>query len=150
MTDVQRLIDIEAIRQLKAKRLRAIDAKDWPLYQSLHTTDHVSDTYGGEQQVGAAENCAHLKALLDGVTTIHHVHIYEIEFADADNASGIWAMEDWLHWTQDGAAHWLHGWGHYHERYRRENTEWRFCYRRLDRIRVEKSEGADLALRDKL
>ena len=35
--------DIEAIRQLKARYFRALDAKDWELYTSVFTADLVVD-----------------------------------------------------------------------------------------------------------
>lgn len=146
---VERLLAVEDIRLLKARRLRALDAKDWEAYAALHAEDHVSDSYGGKVMRGNAENVRHLSALMQGVTTIHQVQSHEIVLMNADEASGIWAMEDRLFWNQKGVPHILHGWGHYHERYRREDGVWRFCYRRLDRARVEVSPGADLALRDR-
>lgn len=146
---LNRLLATEAIRQLKAQRIRAIDAKDWSTYAALHADDHVSDSYGGEVMRGNAANVRHLSALLEGVTTIHQVHSYEISFTGDNDASGIWAMEDRLYWTQGGKPHWIHGWGHYHERYRCERGVWRFCYRRLDRQRVEMSDGGNLQERDR-
>lgn len=149
MLDTQaRLAAVEDIRRLKARRLRALDAKDWQEYAALHVSDHVSDSYGGAVMRGNSENVAHLAALLAGVTTIHQVGAHEITIASEAEASGIWAMEDRLFWTQRGEAHFLHGWGHYHERYRFEAGNWRFAYRRLERVRVETSSGADLALKD--
>jgi hypothetical protein len=60
-------------------------------------------------------------------------------------------MEDrlwWLQETDSGQQEFnLHGFGHYHERYRKENGVWKFCYRRLDRTKVIMSPGADMAKR---
>lgn len=148
MDQLDRLCAIEEIRLLKARRLRALDAKDWDTYASLHTDDHVSDSYGGNVMRGNAENVRHLSALLDGIDTIHQVHSHEIVFDGASAASGIWSMEDRLFWTQNGETHWIHGWGHYHERYRRDQGVWRFCYRRLDRLRILTSPGGDPRLRN--
>lgn len=146
---LNRLLAIEEIRQIKARRIRAIDAKDWAAYAALHVDDHISDSYGGSVMRGNEANVSHLSALLAGVFTIHQVHSYEIAFDGDNDASGIWAMEDRLFWTQGGAPHWLHGWGHYHERYRHQQGVWRFSYRRLDRQRVELSPGADMTQRDR-
>ena len=52
-------------------------------------------------------------------------------------ATGIWAMEDRLWWSVDGRERRLHGWGHYHERYRKVDGQWLIAYRRLERIRVD-------------
>jgi len=149
MTENEKLLNIEAIRQLKARRLRAIDAKEWEVYTALHCEDHVSDTYGGAVMASAAENTKKLADFVTGMITVHHVHSYEIEFQSDTEATGIWCMEDRLWWQQEGKEQNLHGFGHYHERYRKENGVWKFCYRRLDRTKVIMSEGADMGKRDK-
>jgi len=143
MTDLERLLAIEAIKVLKARALRAMDGKDWPVYETLHAPDHVSDTYGGEPAVGAKANTARLAQVLEGITTVHHAHMPEITLTSADTAEGIWSMEDMLFWKQGAEEHWLHGYGHYHERYRRGPEGWQFVHRRLTRIRVDLSDGAD-------
>ena len=152
MTENEKLLNIEAIRQLKARRLRAIDAKEWDVYTALHCVDHVSDTYGGAVMASAAENTAKLADFVAGMTTVHHVHSYEIDLQSDTEATGIWCMEDRLWWLQaesDGSQkeYGLHGFGSYHERYRKEGGVWTFCYRRLDRTKVILSPGADMARR---
>lgn len=149
MTENEKLQNIEAIRQLKARRLRAIDAKEWDVYTALHCHDHVSDTYGGAVMASAIENTRKLADFVTGMTTVHHVHSYEIELQSDTEATGIWCMEDRLWWKQAGKEHNLHGFGHYHERYRKEDGVWKFCYRRLDRTKVILSAGADMAKRDR-
>ena len=147
MNPLERLQALDAIRQLKARRLRAMDAKEWDLYTQLHCADHVSDTYGGEVMPSAAQNTARLREFLDGVTSVHHVFSHELVFQSDTEASGIWCMEDRLWWLQAEQPHWLHGFGYYHERYRKEGGVWKFCYRRLDRSKVILSAGADMAKR---
>ena len=149
MTENEKLLNIEAIRQLKARRLRAIDAKEWEVYTSLHCEDHVSDTYGGAVMASAAENTKKLADFVAGMVTVHHVHSYEIECQSDTEATGIWCMEDRLWWQQEGKEQNLHGFGYYHERYRKEGGVWKFCYRRLDRTKVILSAGADMAKRDR-
>jgi hypothetical protein len=143
MTDLDRLLAIEAIRLLKARALRAMDQKCWTDYEALHAPDHVSDTYGGEPAVGAKANTRRLAQVLEGITTVHHAHMAEITLTSDDSAEGIWSMEDMLFWKQGEADHWLHGYGHYHERYRKGPEGWQFVYRRLTRIRVDLSPGAE-------
>jgi hypothetical protein len=63
----------------------------------------------------------------------------EIWIEGPDHATGIWAMEDKL-WVQEGSPlpfKWMHGYGHYHERYVRVGGDWRIQEIRLSRIRVE-------------
>ena len=151
MNPLERLLALDAIRQLKARRLRAMDAKEWDLYTQLHCADHVSDTYGGEVMPSAAQNTARLREFLDGVTSVHHVFSHELELQSDTDASGIWCMEDRLWWqqeTESGPQEFnLHGFGYYHERYRFDDGVWKFCYRRLDRTKVILSPGADMAKR---
>ncbi len=144
MTDLEKLLAIEAIRNLKARRLRAMDEKRWADYEAMHAEDHVSDTYGGDLAIGTKANTAKLSAGLRNIVTVHHAHTPEIVLAGEDAATGVWAMEDMLFWKQDGQDHWLHGFGHYHERYRKGEDGWQFVYRKLTRIRVETSAGADV------
>ena len=42
MSDIEWLVAIEEIKQLKARRDRYCDAHDWAGYESLHAPDHVS------------------------------------------------------------------------------------------------------------
>lgn len=142
MTDLERLVAIEAIHTLKARRDHAVDRKDWKLYAALHTDDHVADSVGAEPLVGGRLVADRLAVALAGVTTIHHSHTPVIAFDGPDRATGVWAMTDNLYWHRDGAAQWLRGFGFYHEHYRKVQGEWLFCYRRLERTHVEASDAA--------
>ena len=70
---------------------------------------------------------------LEGVRSVHHGHMPEIDVIDDTNARGIWAMTDHLEWG-DGSV--LDGAGHYHEEYVCENGEWKFARLRLSRLRL--------------
>lgn len=143
MTDLERLLAIEEIKSLTAGRIRAMDEKRWADYEALHAPDHVSDTYGNAPAVGAKANTDKLAQVLNGITSVHHAHMPEIAITSETTATGVWAMEDMLFWKQGEDGHWLHGYGHYHERYRKDADGWRFVYRRLTRLRVDMSKGAE-------
>lgn len=143
--------DLEAIRAVFARRLYVMDTKRWDEYGSCHTADVVSESWaaeGGAPEVRGREALtAAIRATLDGrtpVTSVHHGHTPVLELTGPHpetgepTATGIWAMEDRLWWTSDGRERSLHGWGHYHERYRRVDGLWLIAYRRLERIRVER------------
>lgn len=142
VSDMDRLIAIEEIKRLKARRIRAMDEKRWADYEALHAPDHVSDTYADAPTVGAKATTDKLAEVLDGITSVHHAHTPEIEIISPTTASAVWAMEDMLFWKQGDEDHWLHGYGHYHERYRKDPEGWRFVYRKLTRLRVDLSPGA--------
>jgi hypothetical protein len=147
MSDLERMVATEEIKRLKARRDRAVDTKDWALYESLHAPDAWSEAAGQERWNSAADMRAKVSASLEGVTSAHHSHTPEITFESRDSASGIWAMEDNLFWQQGDEEHWLHGFGFYYETYERRGDRWVFKTRRLKRICIKRSAGADLGAR---
>ena len=149
MTEIERLVALQAIYRLKARRDHAVDRKDWATYAALHGDDYVAVSIGDRQIVGGLAAADALAIRLANVTTVHHCHTPVIDFEDRDHATGVWAMEDNLFWRRDGEKQWLRGFGFYHERYVREaDGEWRFSYRRLERTHAETSPGASLLAAD--
>jgi hypothetical protein len=143
LTGVERLIELEAIRDLKARRDQAVDRKDWETYAALHTDDFVGTAIPDQQAAGGKAAAAALAVQMAGVTTVHHSHSPVIEFQDRNHATGIWAMEDNLFWYRNGEKQWLRGFGLYHESYARgADGRWRFSHRRLERTHAETSPGA--------
>lgn len=128
--------DIEAIKQLKARYCRLLDTKDWTGYRRLFTDDVTLDTTdsGGGVVNGADELVAFLVDVLDGVVTVHQCHTPEIAVTSPTGATGIWAMEDMLRFA-DGTQ--LHGYGHYHETYRKDGDGWRIASSTLTRLRMD-------------
>lgn len=149
MTDLERLVELEAIRHMKARRDHAVDRKDWDTYAVLHSDDYVAMSIGAEPIVGGKAAAAALAVQMAGVTTVHHCHTPVIEFQDSRNATGVWAMEDNLFWYRNGEKQWLRGFGFYHETYRKEaDGLWRFTYRKLERTHAETSPGASVIAAD--
>lgn len=146
MTGAEKLLAIEEIKTLFARRIRFMDTKQWHLYAALHTPHATTETYSMATApiVGAQAIADAIERYMTGpapITSVHHAHIPEIEFASDIEASGIWPMEDHL-WWQDGAREeWLHGYGHYHERYRKLDGHWLIDWRKLTRLRVDTSPG---------
>ncbi|WOK37668.1 nuclear transport factor 2 family protein [Sphingomonas sp. C3-2] len=140
------LTDVLAIHALKARYFRTMDSKDWDGLRACFADDLIADfrqSTGGwdEAQLihGADAYLAMIAPMLAEVATVHHGHMPEIEFTGADEASGIWAMEDKL-WVNEGSAlpfKWLHGYGHYHEQYRKDGGVWRIAAIKLTRLRVD-------------
>lgn len=143
MTDLERLIAIEDIKQLKARRDRAVDTKDWDTYRALHVDEHVSDNDGFPRYEGADVMIANVRQQLGpDKISVHHSHTPDITFESAMRAKGIWGMEDMIYWTQDGEEQWLHGFGFYHETYEKRDGKWLFSFRSLKRIHVRTSQDA--------
>lgn len=139
-TAVQRLLAIEAIKQLKARYFRALDTKAWADFGDVFAPDAVLEvpeaamvTEGREAIVAAVSGA------LVGATTVHHGHMPEIEITSADTARGTWAMFDSVEWPapEGGARVGLRGYGHYHEEYVRRDGRWYIQRSRLERLRVD-------------
>ena len=128
--------DLEAIRQLKARYFRLMDTKRWDALREVFTTDVRIDTTEDSGTVidGVDEYMPFLVSMIGDVTTVHHGHMPEITIVDADTATGIWAMEDELWWPEGSPIQHLHGFGHYHETYRRTADGWRIAEMTLTRL----------------
>jgi hypothetical protein len=128
--------DIEAIKQLKARYFRLMDTKDWVGLAAVFTDDVQIDVTGegGGVTRGVAEYVPALRELLDGVITVHHGHMPEIELTSPTTATGIWALEDQLWWPEGSPLRHMHGFGHYHERYERTDEGWRISSMTITRL----------------
>lgn len=129
--------DIEAIRRLKARYFRCIDTKDWDGLRAILCDDVDIDVHAdsGRRYTGADAFVTSVSRNLAGATSVHHGHMPEIDILGVDEATGVWAMEDEIWFPPGGPIEHLHGYGHYHERYRRVDGEWRIAALTLVRIR---------------
>ena len=145
MDRMERLEAIEEIKQLKGRYVRALDTKDWALFESVWTDDAVFDFREGRGTFNPANILNGRRAIVErmqkvtpGMTTVHHIHSPEIEILSETTAHGTWALEDMSFTdTPDAAGHTKrHAFGHYHEEYRREGGVWRVAHGRVSRLRV--------------
>jgi len=143
MDNLQRLLDVQALQELKGRYFLFLDTKDWTRWLDLFTedatllVDTAAATLGRDPKT--IPKYVGLKAIrefvvpnLDKTPTVHHGHTPIFEFQTDTEASGIWAMEDIVEFTD----HTVHGHGHYRETYRKAGGEWRFASVHLTRIRV--------------
>ena len=134
------LVEIEAIKQLKARYCRFLDTKDWAAWRTLFADDFLSDTSpaGGKVIRGADEFVAFTRNSLRGQATVHQVHAPEIELTSPTTARGVWALEDVVRF---GPGVNLRGYGHYHETYEKTDGQWRFKSSTLTRLREDIFNG---------
>jgi hypothetical protein len=145
--DLERLTDLHAIHQLKSRYFRYLDTKAWDLWRQLFTDDvdfFVEGSVRPGQETstvsGADAVVARVSKALATAVTVHHGHMPDIEFTAPDEATGIWAMYDWVDDAEKGYA--VQGWGHYHERYRRaDDGAWQISELRLTRLRSDSVEA---------
>ncbi len=118
------LLEIEAIKQLKARYCRFLDTKDWQAWRGIFADDFHSDTSesGGTVIDGADEFVAFVRKNLKKQPTVHQVHAPEIELTSPTTARGVWALNDVVR-LAPGLN--LDGFGHYHETYEKTDGQWR-------------------------
>jgi len=133
--EIQRLLDIEAIKKLRGQYTRAIDTKDWDLYARSLAEDARLATDGGVNE-GRDTIVANISQALATAQTVHHLHTPEIELTGPDSATAVWAMNDYV----DFGKFLLRGYGHYDEEYVRTGEGWKIKSSTLRRLRVD-TEG---------
>ncbi|MFW0785751.1 nuclear transport factor 2 family protein [Gordonia sp. CPCC 206044] len=137
--------EIAAIKLLKARYCRYLDTKDEAAWRALFADDVVVEldlapaTGGADPMtapaiVGADVFVPAVMGTLADAATVHHVHTPEIELTSDSTATGIWAMEDRLVYPGGRA---LHGAGHYHETYAKNDGEWKIKTQHLTRLWVD-------------
>lgn len=137
---LRRLLDIEEIKQLKARYFRALDRREWDEFGRVFARDAVMEVpEAGLFERGRDAIVARVRAAVAGARTVHHGHMPEIEITGEDTARGIWAMFDYVEWPRpEGEARaGLMGYGHYLEEYAREDGAWRIARLHLSRLRVD-------------
>ncbi|HLG86507.1 MAG TPA: nuclear transport factor 2 family protein [Alphaproteobacteria bacterium] len=142
MTEAEKLLAIEEIKQLRARFARTMDTKDWNGMEATLSPDCTFDftqEAGTDELVRGAEDIvAEIRRNLINATSVHHAHMPEIEITSATTAKGLWAMQDLLHFPGVPTVD-LVGYGHYHETYEKSDGRWRIKTFKLTRLRVDVS-----------
>jgi hypothetical protein len=148
--DIQRLVDIEEIRQLKARYFRYLDTKEWSAWRTLFTEDIHFDhdpTLGKAFDVDAFGDdgrdalVGFVSKTMEGTTSVHRGYTSEITITGPDTATGIWSMSDYVTFPSEGAPMGFQGYGHYHDEYVRTAEGWRIKRSRHPRLRLDVLEG---------
>jgi hypothetical protein len=138
---LEQLLEIEALRRLKAVYFRMYDTKDWDGWLSQLTEDATLTAEPGTiwekpqaplRLIGREAIGEYLVRMAPLRNTVHHGHTHEIDLLSPTEAKGVWAMEDIVEYKDKR----LHGHGHYYETYRKVDGKWRFATIHLKRLRV--------------
>ena len=152
MTQDEVTAAIEAIRRLKASYFRCMDLKLWDELAGVFTQDAVFDVRGAlearkeESEYAALPVVTGREAIVDYISTglkpmisVHHGHMPEIDIESPVAARGIWPMSDMLVPPEGGPFRIFRGYGHYWERYAKQDGAWRIAELKLRRLYVEVS-----------
>jgi uncharacterized protein (TIGR02246 family) len=143
MDAIQQLIEVEAIRRLKARYWRCMDTKDYDGFAAVFTEDATLLFDSDVSTLGRDGKTNPIVRTRQGIrdyvsnsqryaTTVHQGHTPEIDILSETEARGIWTMEDIVERPDTT----MHGHGHYHETYRKVNGEWLIATVHLTRLRV--------------
>jgi hypothetical protein len=147
---LEALVAIEDVKRLKARYFRCLDTKDWAGFAALFTPDAVMDVSadvgdGGGPDSGVIRGneviAGFVRDMVGDVLTVHHGHTPEIEITSPTIARGVWAMEDELRWPDGAPLRSMHGYGHYHETYKKVGGAWLITATKLTRLRVDFDTG---------
>jgi len=142
----EQLLAIEQIKALKARYFRLFDTKQWAEWGEVFTEDATLQFDTAVSTLGRPGNpvpkfegrtaiVAMCEARNATSQTVHHGHMPEIEILSATEARGKWAMEDIV----DHGTYVVHGFGHYHETYRKIAGRWQIATVLLTRLRLSQA-----------
>ncbi|MGI9287767.1 MAG: nuclear transport factor 2 family protein [Pseudomonadales bacterium] len=147
--DIQRLMDMEAIKQTKHTYFRCIDTANWEELTAIcHAELKVHYIGGGyEFKLDSREEfvAAMQQAFNSECIGRHNGYMPEIQMLSAAEATGIWYLYD--HFWALSANHLTHGTALYWDRYVKENGRWLIKetnYRRIYQINETLQEKPDL------
>lgn len=139
-TLLQQLVDLEAIKALKARYFRTMDEKDWEGFRATFTDDAHFELSGADPIEGADAFVAFTRQVLDGTRTVHHGHMPELTIDSPAEAHGSWVLADYVEWPPDaetGARRGIQGYGRYTETYRKVDGAWRISSWSLSYLRMD-------------
>ena len=134
--DIQRLMDIEAIRQLKHAYFRCIDTANLEELATLFHDDVTVDFKGGNYHLQYNGKDEYVEGMAQSFTKQsigqHHGHHPEIQMLSETEATAIWYLEDkfWVinhkYYTTGTVLYW--------DRYVKENGKWLIRDTRYERL----------------
>jgi hypothetical protein len=155
---LQELADRRAIRELKGRYFRLVDANDWDAWRALFTDDvHVELPDAARTFDDADAFVAFVRETTEGARTVRQGHAPELTIDGPTDAHGTWALSDYDEWPPDpdsGVRRGWEGFGRYDETYRKVDGGWRISglrvtYTRMDPLPREPlaDEAPDVPLR---
>ena len=126
--------DIEAIKQVQGRFLRAADTQDADLVRTTIIDDFYCDTgSGGRGETRGIENFV-VRISTTPALAVHHALMPEIELTSPTTAKGTWAVHMFAK-TADGTA--IDGYGYYNNTYEKIAGAWRLSTLRLSWLHKE-------------
>jgi hypothetical protein len=139
-----KLLEIEAIKQLKYRYMRGIDEKLWDQIEACFVSEATCAYSGGKYAFEGRE--AIMKFLTESMArptflSSHRIHQPEIELQSETSATGTWALDDYVIDEQYGLT--IHGAAFYRARYEKRDGAWKIVHTGYTRTfeQMQKREG---------
>jgi hypothetical protein len=143
MTDLQELMEIEALKNVMAKFARFGDTQNWAAFRTLFVDDLVYSVEAMPRASADAPQAATIQGLdtfiggmgevLKGAHTCHRMFLPEITITGPDAAKSTWGLHDLVK-TKNVI---FNGYGHIHQDYRKVNGEWKITRSHTSRLFVD-------------
>jgi hypothetical protein len=152
MDPIMRLEAIEGIKLAKARFFRAVDTKDMDLLREVFADDAEVDARGvvtdpvtgfnlapatNEVNRGIEDIVNSTRAAIEGLVSVHHASVPEIEITGPTTGVGTWPMVDRLLFGAGAPFKELIGYGYYHDTCERIDERWVIKTVRLVRTRLD-------------
>jgi hypothetical protein len=160
LSPVDKLLAIEEIKQLKARYVRFVDSQDWENWRNLFTEDVIFGpleplpqtpaewTGWGSEMIWDTPRIVGRDAIVEWISksmvevrSVHMAFMPEIEILSADEARGIWGLEDILRFPN----RYVKGYGYYREAYTRQDGVWKIKHFHVLRKSLEYQDFAAVA-----
>ena len=119
------LVEIELIKRLKYRYLRCLDQKLWDELQTCFIAQATASYGGGAFARDGRDAIIEFISTSMGATTMlssHRCHHPEIDLVGADEATGVWALEDVIILTDFDIT--IQGAAFYTDRYVKRDGRW--------------------------
>ena len=130
------LIEMEQIKRVKYRYLRAMDTADHALLASLFTPDVSARFVGGSYDVtvsGREKLLEYLAVSANAdVVVNHNCHHPEIDLTAADAAEGLWYLQDWYYNKVQKRT--VRGAAFYRDRYAKQSGAWKISHTGYERV----------------
>ena len=112
VADAGTLVHVENIKQLRKHGTSGIvDSKQWDALRDVFTNDVLFYFESPTPAIDSADSfVAFISQRLATAVSVHHGHMPEISIIDDSNATGVWAMSNWVDDPDHGRA--FQGYGH--------------------------------------
>lgn len=145
--NIQTMVEIEQIKQLKYRYIRGIDTHDFDLLCDCFTEDAtVWYADGTFKHAGRSAIIAFMKSLITPAFVSSHIVTQpEIELIDASTAKGVWRLQDTVYLTEQNevlmqsgfplaGGGTIQGAAYYYDEYTKQGDQWKISQSGFVRI----------------